>query len=281
LKSPSNKILILSAICLSLIASIGAYKIGEARKVINESSRKNAAVYVDIKKTNADTLALQEALNKIQLEATLNPSEDANPFGPKESDTLTDTLAKNIFLSYAERESGKSTDDDAAIAGSVIGGIDTSALPQPTFSLNDVRLFVPQTKEDIKRYGNEAGGVIKQYYTLMTMPKYSDGDLRKLSVIHQRIGQELIKIKVPAALSQSHMNLANSYVVFGDSIGLMATEEQRDPLKALLSMRTAKDSSESMTTATIEINTYLKQNDILYSENEAGLIWEKLISEEQ
>ncbi len=261
---------------------MGAYKIGEARKTINESSQKNAAVYVDIQKTNPETAALQEALSKIQLEATLNPKEDTgNPFDPKADDTLTDTLAKNIFITYAQRESGKNTDDDEILAGNIIGGIDTSALPQATFSLKDVILFVPQTTEDIKRYGNEAGVVIKQYYSLVASPAYSDGDLRKISIIHKRIGQDLIKVRVPAALAQSHLNLSNAFVMFGESLLLIALEEQGDPLKALLSIRTAKDSSESILRSSVEINTYLNQNDILYSENDAGLIWQGLISAEQ
>ncbi len=261
---------------------MGAYKIGEARKTLNESNRKNAAVYVDIQKTNPETAELQEALNKIQLESTLNPSGDTgNPFEAKANDTLTDSLAKNIFITYAQKESGKTSDDDEILAGNIVGGIDTSALPQATFSLKDIQIFVPQTKEDVKRYGNEAGGIIKKYYTLIGTPAYSDGDLRKIAVVHQRIGKELIRIKVPAALAQSHLNLANAFVMFGESLLLIALEEQKDPLKALLSIRTAKDSSDSVLNSSIEINTYLTQNDILYFENEAGLIWKGLINAEQ
>lgn len=281
MKAPSNNILILSAICLSIIASLSAYKIGEARKVVNESKKKNVAVYVDIQKTNSDTAKLQEALNKIQLDATLNPEEDANPFAIKNDDTLTDALAKNIFVTYAQRESGKSADDDETVAGMLVGGIDTSALPQATYSLNDIKLLVPRTTDEIKAYGNASGAIIRLYYSLVNTPKYSDGDLRKMAVIHQRIGQELIKIQVPAALAQAHLNLANSYVMFGDSLLIIALEEARDPLKALLSVRTAKDSSENITSAAQEINTYISQNDILYSENEAGVIWQRLVTAEQ
>lgn len=282
MKAPSNKILILSAVCLSIIASLGAYKIGEARKVLNESKKKNAAVYIDIKKTNPDTLALQEALNKIQTEAALNPDADrGNPFQVKSTDTMTDALAKNIFITYAERESGKSDDTDETVANSIIGGIDTSVLPRAAFSIKDIKLFVPQTKEEVKAYGNASAAIIKKYYTVVASPEYADGDLKKIASVHKEIGQELISVKVPAAMAQSHLNLANGYVMFGESLDIIAKEEQKDPLKALLSVRTAKDSSESITTSATEINTYLNQNDILYSENEAGLIWQRLISVEQ
>lgn len=281
-KAPSNKILILSAICLSIIASLGAYKIGEARKTLNEEKKKGSAVYVDIKKSNADNDLLEAALANIQGNSTLNASgSDENPFAAKPNDTLTDSFAKSIFLSYAERESGMSNDDDETIANDIIGKIDVSSLPKPAFSLSNINLFVPISTQDIKKYGNEAGAVIKVGYVRLGSPEYADNDLAKIAELHKSIGQKLIKVRVPSALSQSHLNLANAYVMFGDSLEILATQQQIDPLKALLAVRTAEEASKNITASSEEINTYLNQNDILYSDNEPGLIWPRMVVSEQ
>lgn len=272
--------MILSAICLSVIASLGAYKIGEARKVLNEERRKTGAVYVDFKPTDPSNALLQAALENIESDETASGTDD-NPFTPKPTDTMTDSFAKSIFLTYAERESGQRSDDDASIANSVIGQIDVSNLPKVAYSLNNVQLFVPMTNDEVKKYGNDAGTVIKNNYLLLGTPEYADNDLRKVARLHKQIGQALIQIKVPAALAQSHLNLANAYVMFGDSLDVLATQEKVDPLRALLSIRTAEESSKNLTKAAGEINSYFEQNDILYSDNEAGLIWPRLTVAEQ
>jgi hypothetical protein len=282
LKAPSNKILILSAVCLSVIACLGAYKIGEARKVINDASKTNSAVYIDIQKTNADNADLQQALQQIQLDETLNASgTDDNPFAPLPTDTMTDSLAKDIFLTYAQRESGQINDDDDTIANNIVGSIKVSDMPQPAYNLGNMKLFVPITTEEAKKYGNQAGQIIRDYYAVLKLPQYADNDLRKVAIVHKAIGAELIKLQVPAAISQSHLNLANAYVMFGESLMLLASQEEKDPLKALLSVSTAKDSSAAIAKSAGEINSYFEQNAILYAENEGGAIWPRLLSNEQ
>lgn len=272
----------MSAICLSIIASLGAYKIGEARKVLNAEKKKNTAVYVDIQKSNANNSILEAALANIQGDLAANASgTEENPFAPNPKDTLTDSFAKSIFLSYAERESGMGNDDDEAIASKVIGNIDTSSLPKPAFSLANLQLFAPVSKDEIKKYGNDAGLVIKVNYILLGSPEYADNDLHKIAQLHKKIGQSLIKVRVPAAMAQSHLNLANAYMMFGESLDILATQEHVDPLKALLSVRTAEESGNNIAKSAGEINSYLNQNDILYSDNEPGLIWPRMVVLEQ
>ena len=272
---PRTKTLTLLAICLSAISIVAAFKIGEARKRTLEAERSGSAVYIDLEQTNESTKILQTALQNLQLNTMLGTSSVENPFIPKENDTLTDALAKNIFLSYAELQNNNALSNDT-IANNVINSINTSDLPRSDYSLSNIAISESQTSASIKAYGNRVGAIIKDNYTIIANKK-DNIELTEIARLHKAIGNEIINTSVPAALAQQHLVIANSYALLGKSFDIIATEEQNDPLKSLLAIRTAKDASENLNNAYTEVNNYFIKNDILFNNNEPGIIWSTIV----
>lgn len=276
---PGNRVLILGAICLSIVAAIGAYTIGEKRREAMQSqAQKQSVVYIDLQGTNEGSILLDQTLQKLSTEALLGTSTSQNPFTPSPDDTLTDRLAKEVFLTYAGQEAGTEHRSEEQIVNSIISQIDTSVLPQSVFSLVHVNMFAPRTDEEIHAYGNTVGSIIKDHYVVIANSK-KEIQLAEIGEIHKKIGNEIIKVRVPAAIAQQHLALANAYVVLGESFIIIATDEKKDPLKSLLAIRTAKDAAENLDTNSKEINSYFNKNAILFTNDEAGIIWSRIVSE--
>lgn len=276
MKLPSNRTLIFGAICFSLVASIGAYKIGEARRIALEEQKKAGGYYVDIDGTTAEMQTLQKTLRQINFDEILSSSTAANAFAPSENDTLTDAFAKNIFLSYSAIENGNDERTDAQVAADVVAGIDTSSLPKNPYTLGNVNVYVARNKAEIKDYGNTVGAIIKDNYTIIANKK-STIKLAEIASIHKKIGEQIIGIPVPTTLSNQHLALANSFGLLGDSFAVIASQEKKDPLRALLSIRTAQDASENLNSSFKEINNYFIKNDILFNNDEPGVIWSHIV----
>ncbi len=276
MKTPSNKTLILGALCLSIVASIGAFKIGEAKRLaLAEDSKKQSAVYIDVQKTNKEGELLQEALRNINIDATLGTSTSENPFAPSPNDTLTDSLAKNLFLSYANQQSGGSTESDADMANALVAQINTTNLPLAPYNLASVNLFTPKSTAEIKNYGNAVGQVIKTNYTVIANNR--NIELKTIAEIHKKIGDEIIAIPAPANIAQDHLAVANNYALLGESFAIIATEEKKDPLKSLLAIRTATDAADSLNNTYKQMNNYFSKNDIIFENGEAGVFWSLIV----
>lgn len=276
MKLPSNKILILGAISFSIVASVGAYKIGEARRIALENQKNEGGFYVDIEKTNEESDFLRRTLQNLDFDQVLGSSSEANPFAPAQSDTLTDAFAKNIFLSYAGIESGSDSRTDDEVANDVISQIDTSTLPKNPFTLANINIYSPRTTDEIRGYGNAVGSIIKENYTTIYNRKNSIS-LSEIAQVHKKIGNEIIAIPVPNAISTDHLQLANSYVLLGDSFEIIAEQEKKDPLRSLLAVRTAQDAGGRLEDSYKVINSYFAKNGILFNNDEPGVVWSRIV----
>lgn len=277
LKVPSNKTLILGAVCLSLVAAIAAFKIGEAKRMsLRANMSRESAVFIDLQKTNEEGQLLQAALRNLDVQAAIGTSSDENPFSPSVNDTLTDSLAKNLFLTYAQIQNGNDARTDEEIASGIVGQIDTAALPKAVFSLSNVKIVSPRTAEDIKTYGNRVGAIIKDNYTYIADRKDTI-KLAEIAQIHKKIGTEMIAIPAPTAIAQMHLAMANDYALLGASFEIISSQEKKDPLKSLLAIRTAKDSAENLDQVYKEINSYFAKNAILFTNEEPGVVWSRIV----
>lgn len=260
-----------------MIFIISAFKIGEARKISTNAENNAAAVYIDLEQTTEESKILYEALQKINTDSTIGSSTQQNPFVPDKNDTLTDTLAKNIFLSYAELQKNNSSLNKETIAENVIGNIDTSSIPRAKFTLSDIKIANTQNSITIKTYGNTIGAIIKDNYTYISNKKNSI-DLVEIARIHSEIGEKIINTSAPSSLAQLHLTIANNYALLGSSFFIIANEEKNDPLKSLLAIRTAKDAGENLDKTYTEINNYFIKNDILFNNDESGSIWSRIVA---
>ncbi len=262
---PNRRVLILGAVCLSLVAITLSQKVSTNKKLLAKQSELLATAGQD----EASTLSDKRILDAIE-EATLASvySTSSNPFLTSPNDTLSDRFSKNIVSAYAKYQSGLATEEQ--ISNEVISDIDTSGAPKEKYTLAQIQIFTPKDKQDVKDYVNN----FAREFLLATEPVVKDpakynSNINMMAPIYQNIAQRLIKIKVPSSIAIPHLKIANSYQIQADSFFLISGQE-KDPVKALVGLSAMKESAIEQQKAFNILTDYIKQNDIIFNEGEPG-----------
>jgi hypothetical protein len=274
---PSKVILVTGAVCLSVILASVSYKITLSSK--NKSS-ENIIVGSEGTTTNPTSLitnALQDAQMASLEEANTTSS---SPFAIKSEDSVSDRLTKTIFTGYqyAQQADGVTDDSVSQVNDAVFSQIKTSDIPQGDFLLSQVRVFVPKTKSELRDYGNSLADIIVSNYQLIAdnPDKYLD-NLTNLSKIYNKIGSTIILQKSPIAMQTTQLNLANSYNLTGKGMDMVA-DQNKDPVKAMLGLKTVKELNTYQIEMLINIANYLNNNDIIFTSNEPGFFWNQYVN---
>lgn len=276
--SPSKIILVTGAICLSVILASVAYKLTLSQKEASQSRNNNNIVgFAGTSTDPADLVnnAIYDSQVALQAEQDKNPS----PFAIKSSDSVSDRVSKKLFTGYlyAQQVDGVTDSSVGEVSDAVLSQISQNDLPEPTFSTVQAKIFSPSSKEEIKQYGNSVASVIKAYYQqIANDPRYKN-DLLGLAKIFKVIGYSIMEQKVPVSLVQEHTSLANSYVLSGQGMEMIAAQS-KDPVKALLGVKTLKEISISQVEVLIRMGTYFKNNDIIFGKGEAGALWNQYLN---
>ena len=139
--------------------------------------------------------------------------------------TPTDKLARDFFARYMElRQVGLSQDKQSQqeLVGQVLKSGIVLAVPK-TYELKYMLVIPDDSKEAVKKYGNDVGAVFKKYINSntkneMVIAKESvdkeDPNLLKeidpIISIYKNILTELLKIKTPKSLNENHIDMINS-----------------------------------------------------------------------
>ena len=170
-----------------------------------------------------------------------------------------------------------SNNSGAGVSDAVLSQINQNDLPSPVFSTTQAKVFAPTSKNDIKQYGNNVASVIKAYYQQIANSPSYENDLPGLAKIFKTIGYSIMEQKVPVNLMQEHTSLANSYVLSGQGMEMIA-DQTKDPVRALLGLKTLKETTQSQVEVLINIGTYFKNNDIIFEKGEAGTLWNQYLN---
>ena len=276
-KGPSKTILVISAVCFSILLATISYKITLSKSKL--PSENIVAGFQGTTTTPGEivTNALQDAQANSLSEGE-NPSD--NPFAIQPGDNVSDRLTKTIFTGYlyAQQTDGVSDDSVAQVNDAVFSQIRSTDLPQGDFLLSQIRVFVPKTKTDLREYGNSLANVIRSNYQLIAsdQEKYSN-NIKALSAVYKKIGNEIILQKSPIAMQSTQLNLANSYSLTGKGIDMVADQE-KDPVKAMLGLKTVKELNTYQSEMLINMANYLNNNDIIFSSDEPGFFWNQYVN---
>ncbi len=271
MKAPGRNIFILAAVCISIvIISI----------VVKEKSKRVAAskqVSTLFATTSSSTITnIRDII--VNNEADLALATNTNPFAPSESDTLTDTLSKNIFLSYVKYDAQGLLDSQEGpdqIAENILLGIDTEKLPQSSYTYNQVKVFTPTIAGDLINYGNQyAQAEVGNLSLIKKNPKQYNNNLSAIGELYKTIGADMMKIKTPFPVATNHLAIANAYDMMGQSL-INISQSTEDPLKATLSVKVFKESVTTQYTNYMEIADYIQGSGIIFAENAPGAIFNK------
>lgn len=269
---PHTKILVLAAVCISIIFVTIAYKISEAKKTTLRQKNISVSAGTDNTRFAADQ-RIADALYEAQLAGLGSLASSSDPLAPSPKDTLTDRFSKDIFQAYIQFERSGEQLSENELSQNPINNIKTDFLPKPKYSSMDVAVFTPKNKDEIKQYGN----LFAKTYTdslspIGKNPEMFSDDLVNIGKIYKKTGETLIKIKAPAEIAEKQLNLANGFIIMSQAFPLV-NGQQKDPVKALLGLRTVKDAMENQITMFTEMSTYFKRNDILFEKGEPGALW--------
>ncbi len=273
---PSKVILVTGAICLSIILASLAYKLTLSQKA---SAIKNNNI-VGLAGTTTDPADLvNNAIYDSQTASLAENASNTSPFAIKSDDSVSDRVSKKLFSGYlyAQQTDGVTDDSVGQVSDAVLSQITRNDLPEATFSTSQTKTFAPTSKDQIKQYGNDVASVIKAYYQeISNDPKY-EKDLIGLAKIFKLIGYSIMDQKVPVSLVREHTSLANSYVLTGQGMEMVG-DQSKDPVRALLGVKTLKEISQSQTEVLISIGAYFNKNDIIFGNDEAGALWNQYLN---
>lgn len=271
---PNTKVLVLGAICISAIVITLAYKISLAdqEKAALQSTNLMGTQGEDDSTLSSDQ-RIAGALYESRIASLGALASSSNPFNPAPKDSLSDSLSKGVFAAYQqyEQSGGQMNEDD--LASAALSGLNTDGLPQPIYSLNQISVFVPSTTDEIKNYANTFAKIYVVNVTPVAKnPEKYSSNLSGLAAIYKKVASDLIKIKTPLDVAQAQLNIANSFAMMAEAFPLV-DGQTKDPVKALLGLRTVKEAMQSQVTMFTKISAYLKQNAILFEKGDAGIMW--------
>jgi hypothetical protein len=272
---PSKVILITGALCLSVILASVAYKVALSEKSSNLNSNIIGLAGTSTDPSDIVNNALIDSQAKISAEDASNTS----PFAIKPEDSVSDRFSKKLFSGYLYAQQTDDVTDNSVndVSDAVLSQITQKDLPTPVFSTTQAKVFAPTSKNDIKEYGNNVASVIKAYYQQIANSPSYENDLPGLAKIFKTIGYSIMDQKVPVNLIQEHTSLANSYVLSGQGMEMIA-DQTKDPVRALLGVKTLKEITQSQVEVLINIGTYFKNNDIIFQKGEAGTLWNQYLN---
>lgn len=271
-KGPSKQILITIAVCFSVILGSVAYKVALSQKT--EAIQDSIVAMQGNSTTTGDLIA--NALQEAQLNAlTGENATSANPFDVQSGDTLSDRISKKVFTGYlvAQQSDGVTDESASGVADSVISQINENDLPQPQFLNSQVKVFKPNSKDQIKQYGNSLAKIIlATYQTVANNKAKYNSDALALAKLYKNLGNSIMGQSAPIDMVSNHAGLANSYVLTGQGLEMLAAQDT-DPVKALLGLKTIKDVDQSQMQVLINISAYFKKNDIIFTSTDSGSFW--------
>lgn len=269
---PHRKILILGAVCISIIVILLTYKISSAKRLVLE---QQTDLLVTAGRTEEEILAdrkIIEALNNAKLASLGALASSTNPFEPTPKDTLSDRFSKDVFATYLKYEKdGVLPDGDSLIQN--FEYLDVNDIDKNKYTLAFLNIFQPTTKDEIKNYGNEfARTFLETISPVDKDPIKYQADINAMVPIYKNIGENLLRVRVPSAVATYQLQLVNQYLKQADAFVLVGGQV-KDPVKALLGLKVVREGIPVQVEMFTNIKAYLNDNGIVYTENEPGNFW--------
>lgn len=268
---PHKKVLILGAVCISIIAILLTYKISNEKRLLIEQSDLSVVGGKSEEQIAADRKII-EALNKAKIASLGMLASSTNPFDPSPKDSVSDRFSKDIFSAYLQyQQDGVLPDGDAIIDN--LEYLDIRDIDKNKYSLAFLNIFVPTTTEELKGYGNNFAKVYLDTVKPVdqNIAKYQS-DINNMVPIYKALGENLLKVRVPSAIANEHLQLVNQYLKQADAFVLVGGEV-KDPVKALLGLKVVREGMLIQVEMFTKIKKYLNDNGIIYEVSEPGNFW--------
>lgn len=199
-------------------------------------------------------------------------TDSNNPTGDPIS--MSDAVARKIFstLAYVSGDTPLTEDSQQNIIDDVMNQIQTSFTYKeyPASGLSFIEIETPQT---FRFYGDIFASL--QTKMILDMGKNVNkiqNDFSILADIYQKQADDLYTIKVPKEMAETHLNVVNNFSKSA-AVYMAIHNEKKDPLTLPFAVNTYQQATAEQLTSLTKISRFLKNNDIIYSSEEAGGYW--------
>ncbi len=269
---PHRKVLILGAVCISIIGIVLTYKITKERRLIAENEQNLSVVAGRSEEQILADKKIIEALNKAKIDSLGALASSTNPFDPSPKDSISDRFTKDVFAAYLKYDRDGILPDGETLINN-LQYLDIKDVEKNKYTLAFLSIFVPTTKEEIRNYGNEFASTYLNAIKPVDENIYKyQSDINTMVPIYRDVGERLMKIRVPSTVANEHLQLANQYLKQADAF-ILVGGQIKDPVKALLGLKVIREGIPVQVEMFTRIKAYLKDNDIIYEKNESGNFW--------
>ncbi len=214
---------------LCVVALLVAFAITQKQNKSKNFSDNIEAENSVVSAENNKTLAYQQEILRAVVDQNIKSFESvSDSFKKKPTDTLSDTISKNIFSQYIEYNSSKSLDVET-IQAETIEALKEHPVQKSAVGLQDIKI-VGNSVANLKDYGNRVGGLqtemLKAIYKVQNKPNQHV----YIKAIYKTMSNLYLKEPVPESLAKEHLGIINGYKDY--SIGFQLLESQSsDPQK--------------------------------------------------
>ncbi|MFA7193671.1 MAG: hypothetical protein WC087_02025 [Candidatus Paceibacterota bacterium] len=142
------------------------------------------------------------------------------------------------------------------------------------YSIYQLSTFPDYRKDDAKQYGNQFAKIITKYTNkLRTVDAEDDMEfIIKYSNVFGEEAEELSKISIPRSISDDHLKYINNLYKINILLVKIAQTDE-DPILLSLFLNQYNQIREIQPEILSNISYYFKLNDIIFSEDESGILW--------
>ena len=206
------------------------------------------------------------------------------------TDTETDTISKKLFAEYINLKQSGNFNEEAVIA--TVNNLVAEEIKNKKniqyYSLKDIKTFPSENKALLKAYGNSFASVRTKYEKqYLDNPLVKKGEtanmldskflqgLIRISEIYKNMSVELSKISVPDDIVITHLEILNNYMAGADGLKEMSYMST-DPVMGMIGVKRYIEVEEKDKEFLLNVSEYLSDNEIIFSSNEAGNMWNKI-----
>lgn len=265
MKKPSKKVIGIIIIATSLVIALIGKDIVTKKSLEKEFGEINGTEIVD----NSPVKTLEQFLLE---EAAKNPNK-VDYEAPK---TFSESVLLGLLGNYEDlknRSLNTPANIDKLTTQLAKETVSATTIPNK-YSIYQLKTFPDYKKDDAKEYGNQFAKIITKYTNKhRTIDEKDDMEfVIKYANVFGEEAEELSKISIPRSISDEHLKYINNlYKINILLIKIAQTEE--DPILLSLFLNQYNQIREIQPEILSNISYYFKLNDIIFSEDESGILW--------
>ncbi len=194
----------------------------------------------------------------------------------KDPQNVSEFVLNNLFGNYNDlKNQNLNTPENIDILTTTIAEQTKPFTTIPNkYSSLDLNTFPDYRRDDVRKYGNQFSELLVNHKLLLpTIDKEDPVEyIKEYANTYVQYADALSKIQVPRSISNEHLRYVNN--LYKISVALVTlSETKEDPIFTVLILNQYNQAWDSQTKILINIANYFELNDIIFSENETGIMW--------